>query len=113
MIAILAFGLSYVASSFVSQGISDLIFHRVAESQEAPEIEVPDDGSEYLDITGQYIPYDTSELETVESVRVNVRPSDLHIDKINVKIPTLTKTHPTISQIISFCIAVKDEATAS
>ena len=77
MIAILAFGLSYVASSFVSQGISDLIFHRVAESQEAPEIEVPDDGSEYLDITGQYIPYDTSELETVESVRVNVRPSDL------------------------------------
>jgi len=77
MIAVLAFGLSYVASSFVSQGISDLIFHRVAESQEAPEIEVPDDGSEYLDITGQYIPYDTSELETVESVRVNVRPSDL------------------------------------
>lgn len=54
-----------------------MIFHRVAESQEAPEIEVPDDGSEYLDITGQYIPYDTSELETVESVRVNVRPSDL------------------------------------
>ena len=77
MIAILAFGLSYVASSLVSQGISDLIFHRVAESQEAPEIEVPDDGSEYLDITGQYIPYDTSELETVDSVRVNVRLSDL------------------------------------
>ena len=77
MIAVLAFGLSYVASSLVSQGISDLIFHRVAESQEAPEIEVPDDGSEYLDITGQYIPYDTSELETVESVQVNVRPSDL------------------------------------
>ena len=77
MIAILAFGLSYFTSSLVSQGISDLIFHRVAESQEAPEIEVPDDGSEYLGITGQYIPYDTSELETVESVRVNVRPSDL------------------------------------
>lgn len=77
MIAVLAFGLSYFTSNLVSQGISDLIFHRVAESQEAPEIEVPDDGSEYLDITGQYIPYDTSELETVESVRVNVRPNDL------------------------------------
>ena len=77
MIAVLAFGLSYFTSSLVSQGISDLIFHRVAESQEVPEIEVPDDGSEYLDITGQYIPYDTSELETVESVQVNVRPSDL------------------------------------
>lgn len=42
-----------------------------------PEMELPDDGSEYLDITGQYIPYDTSNMEMVESVQVNVNPNNL------------------------------------
>ena len=77
MIAIIAFGLSFFTSSLISQGVSDLIFHQVSESQPLPEIELPDDGTEYLDITGQYIPYDTSNVETLESVQVNVSPNYL------------------------------------
>ncbi len=77
MIAIVAFGLSFFTSAFISQGVSDLIFHQVSESQPLPEIELPDDGTEYLDITGQYIPYDTSNVETLESVQVNVSPDYL------------------------------------
>ena len=77
MIAIVAFGLSFFTSSLISQGVSDLIFHQVSESQPLPEIELPDDGTEYLDITGQYIPYDTSNVETLESVQVDVSPDYL------------------------------------
>ena len=77
MIAIVAFGLSFFTSSLISQGVSDLIFHQVSESQPLPEIELPDDGTEYLDITGQYIPYDTSNVETLESVQVNASPGHL------------------------------------
>ena len=77
MIAIVAFGLSFFTSSLISQGVSDLIFHQVSESQSLPEIELPDDGTEYLDITGQYIPYDTSNVETLESVQVDVSPDYL------------------------------------
>lgn len=77
MIAIVAFGLSFFTSSLISQGVSDLIFHQVSESQPLPEIELPDDGTEYLDITGQYIPYDTSNVETLESVQVEVSPDYL------------------------------------
>ena len=77
MIAIVAFGLSFFTSNLISQGVSDLIFHQVSESQPLPEIELPDDGTEYLDITGQYIPYDTSNVETLESVQVTVSPDHL------------------------------------
>ena len=77
MIAIVAFGLSFFTSNLISQGVSDLIFHQVSESQPLPEIELPDDGTEYLDITGQYIPYDTSNVETLESVQVTVSPDYL------------------------------------
>lgn len=77
MIAVVAFGLSFFTGSLISQGVSDLIFHQVSESQPLPEIELPDDGTEYLDITGQYIPYDTSNVETLESVQVNVSPNYL------------------------------------
>ncbi len=77
MIAIVAFGVSFFTSSLISQGVSDLIFHQVSESQPLPEIELPDDGTEYLDITGQYIPYDTSNMETLESVQVTVSPDYL------------------------------------
>lgn len=77
MIAVVAFGLSFFTSSLISQGVSDLIFHQVSESQPLPEIELPDDGTEYLDITGQYIPYDTSNVETLESVQVDVSPDYL------------------------------------
>lgn len=77
MIAVVAFGLSFFTSSLISQGVSDLIFLQVSESQPLPEIELPDDGTEYLDITGQYIPYDTSNVETMESVQVDVSPGYL------------------------------------
>ncbi|MCI8298945.1 MAG: ABC transporter permease [Lachnospiraceae bacterium] len=77
LIAVVAFGLSYFTSGLISQGVSDLIFNQAAESQPMPEMELPDDGSEYLDLTGQYIPYDTSNMEMAESVRVNVNPNNL------------------------------------
>ena len=77
VIAVVAFGVSYFTSGLISQGVSDLIFNQVAESQPMPEMELPDDGSEYLDITGQYIPYDTSNMEMVESVEVKVIPNHL------------------------------------
>ena len=77
LIAVVAFGLSYFMSGLISQGVSDLIFNQVAESQPMPKMELPDDGSEYLDITGRYIPYDTSNMEMVESIEVNVNPNNL------------------------------------
>ena len=77
MIAVVAFGVSFFTSNLISQGVSDLIFHQVSESQSLPEIELPDDGTEYLDITGKYIPYDTSNMEMVESVEVKVIPNHL------------------------------------
>ena len=54
MIAVIAFGLSYFSSGAIAQGTSNLLFSQVAETQPIPEIETPDDGTEYLDITGQF-----------------------------------------------------------
>ena len=72
MIAVIAFGLSYFSSGAIAQGTSNLLFSQVAETQPIPEIEPPDDGTEYLDITGQYIPYDTSNMVAPDSIEVHV-----------------------------------------
>ena len=72
MIAVIAFGLSYFSSGAIAQGTSNLLFSQVAETQTIPEIETPDDGTEYLDITGQYIPYDTSNMVAPDSIEVHV-----------------------------------------
>lgn len=72
LIAIVAFGLSYFSGSAIAQGTSDLIFNQVAEAQPVIQPETPDDGTEYLDITGEYIPYDLSNAAKVESVPVEV-----------------------------------------
>ena len=72
MIAVIAFGLSYFSSGAIAQGTSNLLFSQVAETQPIPEIETPDDGTEYLDITGQYIPYDTSDMVAPDSIEVHV-----------------------------------------
>lgn len=72
MIAVIAFGLSYFSSGAIAQGASNLLFSQVAETQPIPEIETPDDGTEYLDITGQYIPYDTSNMVAPDSIEVHV-----------------------------------------
>ncbi|MEY8233487.1 ABC transporter permease [Oscillospiraceae bacterium 50-16] len=72
MIAVIAFGLSYFSSGAIAQGTSNLLFSQVAETQPIPEIETPDDGTEYLDITGQYIPYDTSNMVAPDSIKVHV-----------------------------------------
>ena len=72
MIAMIAFGLSYFSSGAIAQGASNLLFSQVAETQPIPEIETPDDGTEYLDITGQYIPYDTSNMVAPDSIEVHV-----------------------------------------
>ena len=72
MIALIAFGLSYFSSGTIAQGTSNLLFSQVAETQPIPEIETPDDGTEYLDITGQYIPYDTSNMVAPDSIEVHV-----------------------------------------
>lgn len=77
MIAVIAFGLSYFSSGAIAQGTSNLLFSQVAETQPIPEIEPPDDGTEYLDITGQYIPYDTSNMVTPDSIEVHVTAKHL------------------------------------
>jgi putative ABC transport system permease protein len=77
MIAVIAFGLSYFSSGAIAQGTSNLLFSQVAETQPIPEIETPDDGTEYLDITGQYIPYDTSNMVASDSIEVHVTAEHL------------------------------------
>lgn len=77
MIAVIAFGLSYFSSGAIAQGTSNLLFSQVAETQPIPEIENPDDGTEYLDITGQYIPYDTSNMVALDSIEVHVTAEHL------------------------------------
>lgn len=72
IIAVIAFGLSYFSSGAIAQGASNLLFSQVAETQPIPEIETPDDRTEYLDITGQYIPYDTSNMVAPDSIKVHV-----------------------------------------
>ena len=61
----------------IAQGTSNLLFSQVAETQPIPEIETPDDGTEYLDITGQYIPYDTSNMVASDSIEVHVTAKHL------------------------------------
>ena len=77
MIAIIAFGLSYCTSGAIVQGTSNLLFAQAVQNQPEVEIELPDDGTEYLDITGQYIPYDTSNMVTPDNVEVCVTPASL------------------------------------
>ena len=77
MIAVIAFSLSYFSSGVIAQGTSNLLFSQVAETQPIPEIETPDDGTEYLDITGQYIPYDTSNMVAPDSIEVHVTVEQL------------------------------------
>ena len=77
MIAIIAFGLSNFTSGTIAQGTSNLLFAQAAQNQPEVEIELPDDGTEYLDITGQYIPYDTSNMITPDNVEVHVTPASL------------------------------------
>ena len=72
MIAVIAFGLSYFSSGAIAQGTSNLLFSQVAETQPIPEIETPDNGTKYLDITGQYIPYDTSNMVAPDNIEVHV-----------------------------------------
>ena len=77
IIAVIAFGLSYFSSGAIAQGTSNLLFSQVAKAQPTPEIETPDDGTEYLDITGQYIPYDTSNMVALDSIEVHVTAEHL------------------------------------
>lgn len=72
MIAVIAFGLSYFSGRAIAQGTSNLLFAQVAEAPPVPETEIPDDGREYLDITGRYIPYDTSNMVAPDSIEVHV-----------------------------------------
>ena len=77
MIAIAAFGLSYFTSGAVAQGTSNLLFAQATHNQPEVQIELPDDGTEYLDITGQYIPYDTANMVTPDNVEVHVTLANL------------------------------------
>ncbi|MDE5696929.1 MAG: ABC transporter permease [Lachnospiraceae bacterium] len=77
MVAVIAIGLSWFSSRAVAQGTSNLLFGQVAETQPAVQMETPDDGTEYLDITGQYIPYDTSGMAAPEEIEVSVTADNL------------------------------------
>ena len=77
MIFITAVSLSFFTSGTIAQGTSNLLFAQAAQNQPEVEIDLPDDGTEYLDITGQYIPYDTSNMITPDNVEVHVTPASL------------------------------------
>lgn len=77
MIFIIAISLSFFTSGTIAQGTSNLLFAQAVQNQPEVEIELPDDGTEYLDITGQYIPYDTSNMVTPDNVEVHVTPTSL------------------------------------
>ena len=79
LIAIISFGLSFFSGNVIAQGASNMIFNQVAEEQTVIQPETPDNGTEYLDITGEYIPYELSDIEAVESVSVEVTPQILLI----------------------------------
>lgn len=77
LIAVASFGFSYFSGNVLAQGTSDLIYNKATETQPIIQMEIPDDGSEYLDMTGQYIPYDVSDMAAVDSVSVEVKPQAL------------------------------------
>lgn len=77
LIAVVSFGFSYFSGNAIAQSTSDLILNKAAETPSSVQMEIPDDGSEYLDITGQYIPYDASDMEAVDNILVEVNPQDL------------------------------------
>ena len=77
LIAIISFGLSFFSGNAIAQGASNMIFNQVAEEQTVIQPETPDNGTEYLDITGEYSPYELSDIEAVESVSVEVTPQIL------------------------------------
>lgn len=77
LIVAVSFGFSYFSGNAVAQSTSDLILNKAAETPSSVQMEIPDDGSEYLDITGQYIPYDASDMEAVDSILVEVNHQDL------------------------------------
>jgi len=78
LIAVIAFTLSYFTSGFVAQGASNLLFNQIAASTEPVTTEeMPDDGSELLDITGQYLSYDTSEVVSAENIVVEITSNSL------------------------------------
>ena len=77
LIAVVSFGFSYFSGNAIAQSTSDLILNKAAETPFSVQMEIPDDGSEYLDITGQYIPYDASDIKAIDSILVEVNPQDL------------------------------------
>lgn len=77
LIAIIAFPMSYFISGYVADGASLLLYNQVSENQPEIEIEYPDDGTEYLDITGKYIPYKTDNLPQIENIQVQVTLLDV------------------------------------
>ncbi len=96
LISVAAFGLSYFSSSMIAQGTSDFLFDQIAEEQPVIELEAPDDGSEFLDITGKYIPYDTSDMVTPQDIEVRV-----------------TGFHLLLVYLLGGCIAVLEVTLAS
>ena len=77
IVAVIAFGFSYFSGNAIAQGTSDLILNKATETQAPIQMDMPDDGSEYLDITGQYIHYDVSDMATVDSISVEVKLQDI------------------------------------
>ncbi|MCR1838930.1 ABC transporter permease [Murimonas intestini] len=95
-IALAAFGLSYFSSSLIAQGSSDLLFAQAAESQPDIEFEIPDDGREYMDLTGEFIPYDTSAMVSPDNIEVQV-----------------TRNHLLLVYMMGMCIVVFSVTLAS
>lgn len=79
LIAVLAFGLSFFTSTAIAQGASDYLFNEVAADAEPFTLDVPDDGTEMLDIDGRYIPFDATETVGADVIGVVVAPASLAV----------------------------------
>lgn len=77
LIAVFAFSLSAFTSKLIAQGTSDLIFNEVAADAEPYSMDVPDDGTELLDIDGRYIPFDAAETVSADIIEVHVAADSL------------------------------------
>lgn len=78
LIAVVAFTLSYFTSGLVAQGASNLLFSQAsANSKPVNTEDIPDDGTELVDITGKYLPFNTSTVVSAESIEVEVSSTSL------------------------------------
>ena len=74
-IAAIAFVLSFPLSAIATSQINGLLLNSMANTEIAADTDMPDDGSEYLDIAGEYLPYNSVAITTSNLDEVHISPS--------------------------------------